>query len=131
MESTRKDVDPKEDAGKGQQKGKKKESKRCPWNWRTCETMAAVTACLSASETHGEQESAELYNNCADEYIAAVNQMVAEGKWHVNGSAACPKAMESQQWRAEGVDPAQPSVLLYPEAPRGRSVWRHWSDLKR
>ena len=67
--------------------------------------MVAVTTCLSASETYGEQESAELYNNCADEYIAAVNQMVAEGKWPINGSAACPKAMESQQWRAEGVRP--------------------------
>ena len=131
MDSTGKDVDPKEEGRKGPKDGKKKESKRCPWNWRTMETMAAVTASLSASETHGEQESADLFNNCADEYIAAVNQMVVEGKWHVNGSAACPKAVESQQWRAEGVDPAHPSVLLNPEVPRGRSVWRHWIDLKR
>ncbi len=38
MESAGKDVDPKDDYGKGQQNGKKKDNKRCPWNWRTCET---------------------------------------------------------------------------------------------
>ena len=89
----------------------------------------AVPRC--AVETHGEQDSVELFNNCADEYIAAVNSMVVEGKWPVNGSAACPKAVESQQWRAEGANPAQPGVPVNPEVPRGRSVWRHWTELKR
>ena len=80
MDSARKDVDNKGDYGNEQQKGKKKDSKRCPWNWRTCETLAAVAAALSASETHGEHDSLELFNNCADEYILAVNNAVAEGK---------------------------------------------------
>ena len=39
--------------------------------------------------------------------------------------------MESQQWRAEGADPAQPGVPVNPEVPRGRAVWRHWTELKR
>lgn len=109
----------------------KNASKRCPWNWRPCESVAVAYASLAASETHGEQESNELFKNCADEYIELTNKMAAEGSWPVNGDNDHPRLQQSQQWRAEGCDPACPGVLVNPGVPRGRAIWKHWLEIKR
>jgi len=102
-------------------------AKRCPWNWKPCESLAAATAALAASETHGEQETGELYRNCADEYIGATNALVAEDKWPVNGDSDHPKLRDSQQWRAECCDPTTGVCVNQ----RGMPIWKHWIQLKK